>query len=1451
MLIAYDIPKSNNKNQWSNKKRDFRLNPFILAGNQNFSAKVLINPLMTYSFDGRPSWSILSVFLMLFSCGKDVPPKSPATPPLFYTVATVASVGGQITPTQRIENGQPVSITATPHDHYRFKAWTGDCPINSQEASLRFEATKHCLITAVFEKINYPITTMATPGGIIEGLPSKASPQGQAIELKAVPQENHVFSQWDLITAPNQACPTIHNPKNPVIHFVVQGPCTLQAIFLKAPRTIITSVNQGGIITPTTTVEHGQAIAIILTLEEDYRLKEWKSTCGEFSPQETSITITATNDCQLQAIVEKTPYLVEATATEGGSIRAPSQIEATKGQTIVFNAQANENHVFERWTTDGSPGCPTLQNPTQPRLSLTAMGACAFQARFTKAQRTITTAINEGGTITSTQTIEHGQTVRITIEVEDDYTLEAWKSDCGSFSPQEDTITFIATNDCQVTAVLKPKTYLIQATASPGGTIQKPQQHQATKGQTIVFNAQANQNHVFERWTTDGSPGCPTLQNPTQPKLSLTTIGACAFQARFTKAQRTITTAINEGGTITPSQTVPHGQTVRITIEVDDDYTLEEWNSDCGSFSSNETTITLIATKDCQVSALLEKVEEETTPTTETPPSPTTENPPTPTPSTPPSNPTPVNPQPVIPDPVDAADACAQPLEFAPNGHTIQVKEACRGFQRDEINKLNLYHLVGKTPTFQGVTYTIVDDFSIRDRRDQGLPMSNIVTTFVTNMNSLFSNNHGCDEQQMNCRFVSSTFNEDISHWDTSNVTTMDFMFRGASAFNQDIGQWNVGQVTSMAALFEKATAFNQDIGPWEVSKVTIMTLMFKGATAFNQDIGDWDVSSVTNMGSLFADATAFNQDIGPWDVSQVTNMNHLFARATAFNQDIGRWKVDQVTDMTRLFYEATAFQQDISEWKVDQVTQCLEAVPGLSSNHRPTFTNCHTTAQTKICHGQPIPVTANCLPQTKDCHGQQIPMGDSCPDLLVKHSNGVTVMINPMLQNHSRYAGQKATLDGTEYTIVDNASIKRLVAADNTDAWCTTLVTNMNSLFLNKTSFNQDISDWDVSSVTDMYRMFRGASAFDQDIGDWDVSSVTNMSGMFRSASAFDQDISDWDVSIVTNMAGMFREASMFDQDIGDWVVSSVTNMAGIFNSASAFDQDISDWNVSNVTQCAKAVCDLSSDKRPNFASCNTGCPSIQPTPQTRDCHGQQIPMGDTCPDLLVKHSNGVTVMINPMLQNHSRYAGQKATLDGTEYTIVDNASIKRLVAADNTDAWCTTLVTNMNSLFLNKTSFNQDISDWDVSSVTDMYRMFRGASAFDQDIGDWDVSSVTNMSGMFRSASAFDQDISDWDVSIVTNMAGMFREASMFDQDIGDWVVSSVTNMGGMFNTASAFDQDIGDWVVTSVESMSSMFRNATSFNQDLSSWNVDSVTNCKSFSNVATFTANYRPTFDNCTP
>ncbi len=75
--------------------------------------------------------------------------------------------------------------------------------------------------------------------------------------------------------------------------------------------------------------------------------------------------------------------------------------------------------------------------------------------------------------------------------------------------------------------------------------------------------------------------------------------------------------------------------------------------------------------------------------------------------------------------------------------------------------------------------------------------------------------------------------------------------------------------VTDMTNVFrgtlEASNRFNGDISGWDVSKVTTMHYMFYGATVFNGDISGWDVSKVTNMSNMFNGARAFNQDLEEW----------------------------------------------------------------------------------------------------------------------------------------------------------------------------------------------------------------------------------------------------------------------------------------------------------------------------------------------------------------------------------------------------------------------------------------------------------------------------------------------------------------------------------------------------------------------------------------------------------
>ena len=68
-----------------------------------------------------------------------------------------------------------------------------------------------------------------------------------------------------------------------------------------------------------------------------------------------------------------------------------------------------------------------------------------------------------------------------------------------------------------------------------------------------------------------------------------------------------------------------------------------------------------------------------------------------------------------------------------------------------------------------------------------------------------------------------------------------------------------------MSWMFDGATSFNGDLSAWNTSRVTNMWSMFWGATLFNSDLSSWDISSVTDMEGMLAHATSFNQDLCAW----------------------------------------------------------------------------------------------------------------------------------------------------------------------------------------------------------------------------------------------------------------------------------------------------------------------------------------------------------------------------------------------------------------------------------------------------------------------------------------------------------------------------------------------------------------------------------------------------------
>jgi len=98
-----------------------------------------------------------------------------------------------------------------------------------------------------------------------------------------------------------------------------------------------------------------------------------------------------------------------------------------------------------------------------------------------------------------------------------------------------------------------------------------------------------------------------------------------------------------------------------------------------------------------------------------------------------------------------------------------------------------------------GVTYTVVDNTSIKTQ--VATANYNLCTTPVTNISELFRNN--------------TSFNSDISFWDTAAVTDMSNMFYKATSFNQNISFWDTSNVSDMNYMIRVATSFNQNLKGW------------------------------------------------------------------------------------------------------------------------------------------------------------------------------------------------------------------------------------------------------------------------------------------------------------------------------------------------------------------------------------------------------------------------------------------------------------------------------------------------------------------------------------------------------------------------------------------------------------------------------------------------------------
>jgi surface protein len=555
-----------------------------------------------------------------------------------------------------------------------------------------------------------------------------------------------------------------------------------------------------------------------------------------------------------------------------------------------------------------------------------------------------------------------------------------------------------------------------------------------------------------------------------------------------------------------------------------------------------------------------------------------------------------------------------------------------------------------------------------------------------------------------------ASFNGDISDWDTSSVVNMSWMFSDASSFAGDISDWNTISATNMSGLFQGATSFNGVISNWNTSSVTDMSYMFYDASAFNGVLSDWNTSSVTDMNSMFNGASVFDRSLSLWDTSSVTDMSGMFAGASSFDQSLSLWDTSSVTDMSDMFSGASAFDQSLSSWDVSLVTNMQNMLDNaaLSTANFEATLNGWALQQVRCS----VNLGASGL-TTVDATGRSVLenrynwiIGGLAVTEIVQPSDCNLVLqidTSPASPGGGSVGGESVGLMATSGAVSNlttyifelglfgavNVSIDW---GDNTPASVATTAGVVSHTYATSGQYEIRVSGTLTGFGQSPYSSPLVGAEYLVGVSSFGDLGLTNLDFAFWGANNL-VSVPSVLPNTVVSLEDTFWAATLFNDDISSWDTANVTNMSYMFSDASAFNKSLNSWDTSSVTD------------------------------------------------------------MSGMFEGASMF----------------NQSL---------NLWDTSNVTDMNGMFYivdDASAFNQSLNLWDTSKVTDMNGMFDGAESFNQSLSSWNTSSVTDMSGMFHDATSFNQSLGAWDIGLVVDMEYMLDDSALsvanYDATLDGW--------------------------------------------------------------------------------
>ena len=387
------------------------------------------------------------------------------------------------------EQGENVTITATPNEGYIFLQWTKDGNIVSNETSYSFTASEDATYVAVFGEpaVNYyTIMTDLSPveAGWIDGAGIYA--EGETVTLTAYTNMGWIFDEW-----------SDGNTDNPRT-ITVTGDATYIGIFSQMTFTINVSAQpaEGGTVTGSGSYIYGEMVELTATPTEGYDFLNWENG-------ETSLTryVMVDGDADYTAYFAQqgvTTYTVTVLTNnpELGSVTGGGTF--AEGTEISISATPIGYAHFVNWN-DGS-----TKNPRTITVSQDITYTAIFEADQLYTI-TVTSADESMGTVSGGGNFPMGAEVTIQAFAKGGYYFNGW-NDNDMSNPRVITVTGDATYTANFSAQ-QSQTFTLTVSCNPTqGAVTGNGTYNA--GDIVQIQAIPYQGFIFEKWN-DGNTDNP------------------------------------------------------------------------------------------------------------------------------------------------------------------------------------------------------------------------------------------------------------------------------------------------------------------------------------------------------------------------------------------------------------------------------------------------------------------------------------------------------------------------------------------------------------------------------------------------------------------------------------------------------------------------------------------------------------------------------------------------------------------------------------------------------------------------------------------------------------------------------------------------------------------------------------------------------------------------------